>query len=190
MGMGDGPLPAGGAGGEEDIGQPVGIAQGIIGGLMRGEAVQIGHDRAGQGTRQGDAVFGQDQVGLDQLCEGGDLGRGQRGGGRDRDQPDRDAGKVGDGESRPVAEAEKHAVTGDKPLGQQPRRHPAHGVFEPRIAPTVGAGRRQHRQRHLVGMGRRRRQHMGGKVEGGGAGHGSGGKQDADPWQGCRIVSG
>ena len=141
MGMGDGTLPAGGAGGEEDIGQPVGIAQGIIGGLMRGEAVQIGHDRAGQGTRQGDAVLGQDQARRGEACQRRDLGRGQRGGGRDGDQTHGDAGKVGDGKSRPVAEAEKHAVTGDEPLGQQPRRHPAHGVIEPRIAPTIGAGR-------------------------------------------------
>ena len=186
MGMGDGARRAGGARGHDDIGQPVGIAHRPAGGgaAFKPAQIRLGQDRAGRGVGDGDARPRDDHRRADHGGDARDLGRGQARRRRHRDDPGCDGTQKGQGKADTVAKAQHQPVAGLQTPVQQTARNAQNRLGQPPIAPPFGAAGAQDLKRDAFGRGLTRRQHIGGKVEGRGAGRGRAGVDDGKhgPW--------
>jgi len=162
---------AGGAGGINDIGHALGIAHVPVGGGQVVHRLQRGRVEDRQiGLGAGDVTRPQDQARRGRVDDPGHLGRGQLAGGGDRHQPHRDRPEIGHGKLHRVAKPHQHPVAGHQPRAQQPRPGAEDRRLQAGVAPAFGARQAQDGQRDLVGLRVRLPHHMGGEVEGRGAG--------------------
>ncbi len=150
MGVGDGLGRAGGAGGEDEISEPVGVAHRVGTRRVVHQCGEIAEDWARHGGRQRHAGPREDRGRRDKRGDPVEFWRGQPLGGGHRHETCRDTAEECHGELGRVAEPDEYSVTGGEALGRQRPRHAEDGGLEPREAPAFGAGRAEDGERDLV----------------------------------------
>jgi hypothetical protein len=172
MGMGHGLGLPRRAGGEDEVGQTVGIAHGHLTRGVLHHRAQIGKDGKGRRIGQRDIRRGEDGGRRDEVGEARDLRDCQPRCGRHRHQTGGHSAEEGHRKIHRIAQAQEHPVSRDQAFGPECARHAEDSTGEARVAPAFGARGSKDRQRDLLRVPVRRRQDVIGEVEGRGAGQG------------------